>query len=196
MRRLRIPSAALLGGAALVLAAPAAVAAGSAGPTATVSPATASPGQTITLTLRGCDDPSQGGRAEGELVGNGTTGRTPMEATDLKPGADGALVGTAAVSPGLKSGSVATISFACGSNPNAVVTAPLTIAAGPTSRLVTPSARTAPATSQAPPTGVDAGLGGSITHGNAAEVALGALSVTAGVGIALALRRRNAKSRR
>lgn len=102
MRDLRIPGAALLGAALLAFAAPAGLAATPAGPSATVNPTTAKPGQSVALTLRNCKNPSQGGRAEGAVIGKGTTARSPIEATDLKPGPKGALVATATISSGAR----------------------------------------------------------------------------------------------
>ncbi|WP_199552449.1 hypothetical protein [Streptomyces sp. N35] len=68
----------------------------------TVSPTTARPGETVTITLTGCSDPSMGGRAEGQLVGDGTTAHTPVEPVDLTPTKqDGhTLTGTTVVTPG------------------------------------------------------------------------------------------------
>jgi hypothetical protein len=118
--RITIP---VLVGASLVaaLAGPAA-----ASPVGTVSPAKVKPGQTVSLTLAGCGDPSEGGRAEGALVGNGTTERSPIGIVDLKPMASGTLAGIAAIVPDARPGA-AQIYLACGSDPDTVVTVDVTI---------------------------------------------------------------------
>ncbi|NGO74700.1 hypothetical protein G6045_03210 [Streptomyces sp. YC504] len=68
----------------------------------TVSPTTARPGETVIITLTGCSDPSMGGRAEGQLVGDGTTAHTPIEPVDLAPAKPGGhtLTGTTVITPG------------------------------------------------------------------------------------------------
>ncbi|MFI1677819.1 hypothetical protein [Streptomyces sp. NPDC020607] len=97
-------------------------------PVAEVAPARAHHGDSVTLTLHGCGDPDAGGRAEGQPVGDGTTARTPVEVTDLRAGADGALQGRAEISPRARTGR-AEISFACSADPTHVVTATVTILA-------------------------------------------------------------------
>ncbi|WP_438296174.1 hypothetical protein [Streptomyces sp. HUAS TT7] len=102
-----------------------------------MNPTTAKPGQSVTLTLRNCKNPSQGGRAEGAVMGKGATARSPIEATDLKPGPKGTLVGTATISSGARPGK-ADINFACASKPDAVVTVSNTVRSA-TRTSVTPS---------------------------------------------------------
>ncbi|MER7175461.1 hypothetical protein [Streptomyces mesophilus] len=84
----------------------------------TVTPATARPGQTVTITLTGCADPSMGGRAEGQLVGDGTTAHTPIEPVDLTPVKPGShtLTGTTVITPG----SGHTVYAVCASDPGNV----------------------------------------------------------------------------
>ncbi|MEV6289916.1 hypothetical protein AB0M41_05595 [Streptomyces sp. NPDC051896] len=84
------------------------------------------PGLTVSLTLAGCGDPSEGGRAEGALVGNGTTERSPIGIVDIKPMANGTLAGIAAIVPDARPGA-AQIYLACGSDPDTVVTVHITI---------------------------------------------------------------------
>ncbi|WP_143041437.1 hypothetical protein [Streptomyces indicus] len=87
-------------------------------PTLSVSPAGARPGQTVTLTLTGCADPSQGGRAEGRLVGDGSTAHTPVEPVELTPVKPGSttLTGTTVVTPG----GGHTVYAVCADNPQQV----------------------------------------------------------------------------
>ncbi|MFI6684033.1 hypothetical protein [Streptomyces sp. NPDC050485] len=104
--------------------------------------------QTVTLTLRNCKNPGQGGRAEGAVTGKGTTVRSPIGATDLKPGPRGTLVGTATIASGARPGK-ADIHFACASKPDAVVAVSITIgpatSKSPTPQHKSPSAPRQPA---------------------------------------------------
>ncbi|MQY32238.1 hypothetical protein SRB17_01810 [Streptomyces sp. RB17] len=122
MRCSRITTAVLVG--ASLVAALGGTAAAS--PVGTVSPAKAKPGQTVSLTLRGCSDPSKGGRAEGEQVGRHTSERTPIRTVELKPAANGTLVGIAAIERNTQAG-VAQIYMACASDPDTVVTVDVTV---------------------------------------------------------------------
>lgn len=118
MRLIGMPAVA--GAVVLALSASAAMATARADPTATVSPNTVQPGQTVHLTLRNCEHPGEGGRAEGSLVGGGTTARSPIGITELKAGADGTLVGTATIENAERD-TTETIYLACNSNPDEVV---------------------------------------------------------------------------
>lgn len=95
-------------------------------PIGTVSPKTVRPGQTVHLTLRNCSNPSEGGLAEGSLVGGETTARSPIGITYLEPDADGTLVGTAPIT-NVKPGTTETIYFVCFSDQNKVAEATVTI---------------------------------------------------------------------
>ncbi|MFC3575265.1 hypothetical protein ACFOZ0_18680 [Streptomyces yaanensis] len=90
------------------------------------------PGDTVDLTLRNCTDPSQGGRAQGSLVGGNTTARSPIENTELTPsvnaGEAATLEGVASISSNAKPGNNETIYFVCNSNPDKVVDVPVFIA--------------------------------------------------------------------
>ncbi|MCC5477407.1 hypothetical protein ACFV2N_24025 [Streptomyces sp. NPDC059680] len=121
MRCSRITTATLVGAGLVALAGTA-----TAAPVGTVSPAKVRAGQTVSLTLTGCSDPSRGGRAEGAPAGNGTTERTPIGVVDLKPLENGTLAGIAATVSDARPG-VAQIYMACASDPQAVVTVDVTI---------------------------------------------------------------------
>ncbi|MEV5989639.1 hypothetical protein AB0L85_32625 [Streptomyces sp. NPDC052051] len=95
---------------------------GAGGLVATVSPKVVHLGQTVTLTLRNCKNPGEGGRAEGSLVGGRMTARTPVEITELRPTAAGALVGRTTV-VNTRPGTTATVYFACNSDVDTVVSA-------------------------------------------------------------------------
>ncbi|MGW5272105.1 hypothetical protein ACWEQP_05880 [Streptomyces sp. NPDC004044] len=124
MRLIGMPAVA--GCVALALSAPAAMATAGADLIATVSPDTVQPGQTVHLTLRNCENPGEGGLAEGSLIGGETTARSPIGITELKAGADGTLVGTATIE-NAKRGTTETIFLACNSNPDKVVETIVTI---------------------------------------------------------------------
>ncbi|WP_330244355.1 hypothetical protein OHA33_12260 [Streptomyces sp. NBC_00562] len=124
MRLIGMPAVA--GAVVLALSAHAAMAGADADPTATVSPNTVQPGQTVQLTLRNCENPGEGGLAEGSLVGGETTARSPIGITELKAGADGTLVGTATIE-NAERGTMGTIYLACNSNPDKVVETTVTI---------------------------------------------------------------------
>ncbi|GHF15515.1 hypothetical protein GCM10014715_83490 [Streptomyces spiralis] len=130
---LRIPAAAVAGCVVLGLSAPAAMATDGSSLIATVSPKTAKPGATVILTLRSCEDPSQGGIAEGALIGGETTARSPIGITELKPDATGeypagTLVGITNINEHAKRGTTERIYMACASNPNGAVETTVTIA--------------------------------------------------------------------
>ncbi|MGW9136333.1 hypothetical protein [Streptomyces sp. NPDC055681] len=124
MRLIGMPAVA--GAVVLALSAPAAMAGAGADPTATVSPNAVRPGQTVQLTLRNCENPGEGGLAEGSLVGGETTARSPIGITELKAGADGTLFGTATIE-NAERGIMGTIYLACNSNPDNVVETTVTI---------------------------------------------------------------------
>ncbi|GHD99430.1 hypothetical protein [Streptomyces alanosinicus] len=129
MRRSRIARVARIATATLVGAGTALVAlAGSAAaaPVGTVSPASVKPGQSVRLTLTGCSDPRQGGRAEGAPIGNGTTARSPIDGVDLRSTAGDTLNGTATIVRYAQPG-VAQIYLACASDPSTVVTVDVTV---------------------------------------------------------------------
>ncbi|MFJ3270155.1 hypothetical protein [Streptomyces sp. NPDC086776] len=117
---------AVAGAVVLASAAPTAMATAGDDPVATVSPNTVQPGQTVHLALRNCENPGEGGLAEGSLVGGGTTARSPIGITELKAGADGTLVGTATIE-NAERGTTETIYLACNSNPDEVVEATVTV---------------------------------------------------------------------
>jgi hypothetical protein len=121
MRCSRITTAALAGVGVVALAGTAA-----ASPAGTVSPAKVKPGQTVSLTLRGCSDPAKGGRAEGEQVGAHTSERTPIRTTELRPTEKGVLVGIAGIERNTRPG-VQHIYMACSSDPGTVVTVDVTV---------------------------------------------------------------------
>ncbi|MGW2646551.1 hypothetical protein ACWC2T_16910 [Streptomyces sp. NPDC001393] len=121
MRCSRITTAVLVGAGLAALAGTAV-----ASPVGTVSPAKVKPGQTVSLTLAGCSDPSQGGRAEGEQVGAHTSERTPIRTVELRPTEKGVLVGIAGIERNTQPG-VAHIYLACASDPDTVVTVDVTI---------------------------------------------------------------------
>ncbi|NGN69724.1 hypothetical protein G5C51_38285 [Streptomyces sp. A7024] len=198
-RRSRISAVVVLTGAVLAVTAPDAAAE----PSAEVSPANPRPGQQVTLTLRGCSDPTDGGRAEGALVGDGSTARFPVEATDLRPSEGGAVTGTATISPDAEPGRRATIYFACGSDRNTVANAVITFA-GAASASPSPSTPASPAAPESAPGSAPAspapaapsapargGLGGAAGDGGTTEVATGAaICLAAAAGGAALLRRR------
>ncbi|MDR3081923.1 MAG: hypothetical protein LBV60_13540 [Streptomyces sp.] len=130
MRPVRASAVALAASVLLGLAAPAALADGnnsSGGDlVATVNPKVVRPGQTVTLTLRNCMHPEEGGRAAGSLVGGETTARTPVEITELTPTAGGVLVGRTTI-VNVEPGTTETISFACNSNVDMVAEADITV---------------------------------------------------------------------
>ncbi|MBZ9637930.1 hypothetical protein [Streptomyces sp. PSKA30] len=117
MRLIGIPAAVAAGCVVLGLSAPAATATNGEDPIGTVSPTTVRLGQTVQLTLRNCENPSEGGRAEGSLIGGETTARSPIGVTELKADASGTLVGTATI-VNAKPETTETIYFACGSDPD------------------------------------------------------------------------------
>ncbi|MEV6051160.1 hypothetical protein [Streptomyces sp. NPDC052107] len=110
----------ILVGAGLV-----AVLAGTAAASPVGTVAKVKPGQVVSLTLAGRSDPSEGGRAEGELVGNGTTERSPIGIVDLQPTANGTLAGITAIVRDARPG--VALHLACGSDPDTVVTVDVTI---------------------------------------------------------------------
>ncbi|MGW2558179.1 hypothetical protein ACWCXB_02830 [Streptomyces sp. NPDC001514] len=129
---LRIPAVAVAGCLVLGLSTPVALATDGADPIGTVSPETAKPGETIMLTLRNCKNPSEGGIAEGALIGGETTARSPIGITHLKPDATGTLppgtlVGYATINEHAKRGTAEPIYFGCYSNKHRVVYANVTI---------------------------------------------------------------------
>ncbi|NEB76013.1 hypothetical protein G3I40_12385 [Streptomyces sp. SID14478] len=90
-------------------------------PTLTLSPATVRAGDHVAVTLTGCPDPEAGARAEGQLVGDGTTAHTPVEPVDLKPtGPDShTLTGEAVVTADVKPHSgTHTVYAACAAAPD------------------------------------------------------------------------------
>lgn len=115
-----------------------------------VQPGHARPGERVTLTLRGCDDPQEGGRAEGALIGDGTTARTPIEVTDLRAGTDGVLHGRTEISPQAHPGT-AQVAFACSSDPEHVATAPVVVLAPATPEQAAPRGAIAAGSEQGPP---------------------------------------------
>ncbi|MEV6163404.1 hypothetical protein AB0L71_15995 [Streptomyces sp. NPDC052052] len=129
---LRIPAAAIAGCVVLGLSSPAAMATEDPNPIGTVFPKTAKPGATVIVTLRNCEDPSQGGRAEGALIGGETTARSPIGITELKPditgeSPSGTLVGITNINEHAKRGTVESIYMACASNPNNAAETTITI---------------------------------------------------------------------
>ncbi|WP_409471538.1 hypothetical protein [Streptomyces sp. HC307] len=126
---LRIPAVAVAGCIVLGLSAPAAMAVE---PIGTVDPKTAKPGETVILTLRNCENPSEGGLAEGALIGGETTARSPIGITELKLDTtgehpSGTLVGITHINEHAKRGTTERIYFACKSNPNKAAETIITI---------------------------------------------------------------------
>ncbi|MEU6928871.1 hypothetical protein [Streptomyces sp. NPDC046385] len=185
MRAIRAASAALLGAAALALAAPLAVAADGApavpaprAPRAkqagdfVISPGVVAPGGRITLSAPGC-------------ASTATASAGIFDTVTIAPGS----AATALVDADAKRGAVYTVAFHCTGGIGGTVD--LTISGGATS---TP---TASSTLLTPPRGVQGGLGGSVGAMDAWTPAVGGAMVLAAVaGVVFVVRRRAAEGRR
>ncbi|MEV7566507.1 hypothetical protein [Streptomyces tanashiensis] len=184
MRAIRAATTALLGAAALALAAPAALAADGApatGPRAprakapgdfVVSPAVVAPGGRLTLSAPGCASTARAsaGIFDTVTIAPGATASATVD-TDAKPGA------------------VYTVLFNCTGGVQDTVA--LTISGSPTA---TP---TISATILTPPRGVRGGLGGSMAPSSTELAVGGALVLAAASGGAVyAVRRRSGAGRR
>ncbi|MEX0172889.1 hypothetical protein [Streptomyces sp. LMG1-1-1.1] len=187
MRAIRAASTALLGAAALALAAPAAVAADDApanGPRApkaratgdfVVSPSVVAPGGRVTLSAPGC-------------ASTATASAGIFDTVVIAPGS----AATAVVDIDAKRGAVYTVAFNCTGGIQDTVD--LTITGTPT-----PTASpTISATILTPPRGVQGGLGGSMDDGlEPFELAVGgALVVAAATSFVFVVRRRSGSARR
>ncbi|MFC8495671.1 hypothetical protein ACFUJU_33740 [Streptomyces sp. NPDC057235] len=187
MRAIRAASTALLGAAALALAAPFAVATEGApaphprarGAKApgdfVVSPSVVSPGGRVTLSAPGC-------------ASTATAAAGVFDTAVIAPGA----TATATVDLDVRPGSVYTVAFNCTGGVQDSVD--LTIAGGATAT-ATPTIRSTILTT---PRGVQGGLGGSVDDGvGPVELAAGgALVLAAAGGVLYVVRRRTAGSRR
>ncbi|MGW8365528.1 hypothetical protein ACWGK1_33895 [Streptomyces wedmorensis] len=189
MRAIRAATTALLGAAALALAAPAAVAADDTpanGPRApkakakapgdfVVSPGVVAPGGRVTLSAPGC-------------ASTATASAGIFDTVVIAPGS----AATALVDIDAKRGAVYTVSFNCTGRVQDTVD--LSISGTPTPT-ATP---TISATILTPPRGVRGGLGGSVDSGvEPWELAAGgALVVAAATGVVYVVRRRNGSARR
>ncbi|MEF9886702.1 hypothetical protein [Streptomyces sp. P9-A4] len=185
MRAIRAASTALLGAAALALAAPAAVAAdGAPAPNPrvarakapgdfVVSPSLVAPGGRVTLSAPGC-------------ASTATASAGVFDTATIAPGS----AVTATVDQDARRGAVYTVSFNCTGGEQDTVA--LTVSGVPTA---TP---TISSTVLTPPRGVRGGLGGSVGDGlDPVELAAGAaLVLAAAAGGAYVLRRRSARTRR
>ncbi|MEU7019126.1 hypothetical protein ABZ990_00520 [Streptomyces sp. NPDC046203] len=183
MRAIRAASTALLGAAALVLAAaPGAVAGGAPSPqppapgggTAdfVITPGTVAPGGRITLSAPGCRSTA-------------TAASGIFDTVTIAPGSSS----TATVDADARPGAVYTVSFNCtgGGQGNVALTIAGVSAAVPTAR----------STVLTPPRGVRGGLGGSIEATGPGMTAVGgAMVLVAAGGLAYAIRRRTADGRR
>ncbi|MFC3574315.1 hypothetical protein ACFOZ0_13740 [Streptomyces yaanensis] len=127
MRLTVVPAVVVAGCVALGWSAPVATAVDDTDLIGTVSPSTARLGETVRLTLRNCGNPSEGGLAEGSLVGGESTARSPIGITNLEADASGALVGTATI-VNAKPGERGTVFLACSSDMTKVAEVTVTIA--------------------------------------------------------------------
>ncbi|MEV8588787.1 hypothetical protein [Streptomyces sp. NPDC051180] len=183
MRAIRAATTALLGAAALALAAPVALAADGApapGPKVrarapgdfVVSPSVVAPGGRVTLSAPGC-------------ASTATASAGIFDTVTIAPGA----TASATVDLDAKRGAVYTVLFNCTGGVQDTVA--LTISGSPTA---TP---TISATILTPPRGVQGGLGGSMAPSTTELAAGGALVLVAASGAALyAVRRRSGAGRR
>ncbi|MFJ8311523.1 MULTISPECIES: hypothetical protein [unclassified Streptomyces] len=175
MGAIRIASAALLGAAALPLAAPVAAAAGSAGGgnitsfAFSVTPSTIAPGGQVTLNVTGC----AGDATASSGVFNTVT--IPRDSSRF-----------ATVDLDAKLGASYTVTFACGSERG---TTQLTITGGSQPTI---SSTVRPLTPTTAPRGVRGGLGGSMGGVDDVDFAVGAaLVAVAGCGALFCLRHRS-----
>ncbi|MFE0701674.1 hypothetical protein [Streptomyces sp. NPDC058872] len=184
MRAIRVASTALLGAAALALAAPEALAADGAPAAApqaprakapgdfVVSPAVVAPGGRVTLSAPGC-------------ASTATASAGIFDTTTIAPGS----AVTATVDADAKRGAVYTVLFHC--TGGAQDTVALTISG---SSSATPTIN---ATTLTAPRGVQGGLGGSMGGVEPLELAVGgALVLAAATGTVYAVRRRSGAGRR
>ncbi|MFJ5833343.1 hypothetical protein [Streptomyces sp. NPDC093089] len=185
MRAIRAASTALLGAAALALAAPTAVASDGTpanGPRApkaratgdfVVSPSLVAPGGRVTLSAPGC-------------ASTATASAGIFDTVVIAPGS----AATATVDIDAKAGAVYTVSFNCTGGIQDTVD--LTITGTPT------ASPTISATILTPPRGVQGGLGGSMEDGvEPFELAVGgALVVAAATGLVFVVRRRSGSASR
>ncbi|MFF8380572.1 hypothetical protein ACF07V_31060 [Streptomyces sp. NPDC015661] len=183
MRAIRAASTALLGAAAIALAAPAALAADGApanpprAPRAkapgdfVVSPSVVAPGGRLTLSAPGC-------------ASTATASAGIFDTVTIAPGA----TASATVDADAKRGAVYTVLFNCTGGVQDTVA--LTISGSPTA---TP---TISATILTPPRGVRGGLGGSMDPTTAEVAAGGALALAAASGAVYVVRRRSGSGRR
>ncbi|KOG12107.1 MULTISPECIES: hypothetical protein [Streptomyces] len=187
MRAIRAATTALLGAAALALAAPTAVAADDTpanGPRApkakapgdfVVSPGVVAPGGRVTLSAPGC-------------ASTATASAGIFDTVVIAPGS----AATALVDIDAKRGAVYTVSFNCTGGVQDTVDLSISGTPAPTA---TP---TISATILTPPRGVRGGLGGSVDSGvEPLELAAGGALVVAGAtGVVYVVRRRNGSARR
>ncbi|GHB10820.1 MULTISPECIES: hypothetical protein [Streptomyces] len=175
MRAIRVAPAALLGAAACLLTAPAALAhvptGGTSTFTPTITPSTVAPGGRVTLGAMGC-------------TSDATAFSGVFDTITIPRGRSA----TATVDWDAKRGSVYEVTFRCGTTTR---TADLSITSGATATPTT-APTTAPTTSStASPSGVLGGLGGSVDTMDPGEIAAGSALVTvAAAGAFFALRKR------
>lgn len=178
MRAIRAASTALLGAAALALAAPAAVAADGAPAPNTehrrakapgdfvISPSTVAPGGRVTLSAPGC-------------ASTATASAGIFDTVTIPPGSSA----TATVDWDARRGAVYTVAFNC--TGGITDTVDLTIAGGAT------ASPTISSTILTPPRGVRGGLGGSVDGMDAGTLAAGGgLVLAAAAGVVYVVRRR------
>ncbi|WP_328907278.1 hypothetical protein OG230_32235 [Streptomyces sp. NBC_00234] len=179
MRAIRVAPVALLGSAALALAAPVTAAYAASDGTTTsftpsVTPSVIAPGGQVTLGAMGCD-----------VAATASSG--VFDTTTIPSGQSA----TATVDWDAKRGAVYEVTFNCGGTVRMVN---LTITGGATSTpTVSPTtlSPTSSATALTPPSGVQGGMGGSVDGIDAGEIAAGtALVLAAAGGTVYLLRRR------